>query len=70
VDIHALSALSIKRVEIEQGDATPVRILVHMENPSGVFQVEEVLGRKIQTSGIAQHLEVIALMGGEEIKTL
>ena len=70
VDIHALSALSIKRVEIERGDAKPVRILVHMDNPSGVFQVEEVLGRKIQTSGIAQHLEVIALMGGEEIKTL
>ncbi len=70
VDIHALSALSIKRVEIEQGDAKPVRILVHMENPSGVFQVEEVLGRNIQTSGIAQHLEVFALMGGEEIKTL
>ncbi len=70
VDIHALSALSIKKVEIEKGDATPVRILVHMENPSGVFQVEEVLGHKIRTSGIAQHLEVVALMKGEEIKTL
>jgi hypothetical protein len=70
VDIHSLSALSIKRVEIERGAATPVRILVHMDNPSGVFQMEEVLGRKIRTSGIDQHLEVIALMDGEEIKTL
>ena len=70
VDIHALSALSIKKVEIEQGNAKPVRILVHMDNPSGVFQVDEVLGRKILTSGIAQYLEVVALMDGEEIKTL
>jgi metal-dependent HD superfamily phosphatase/phosphodiesterase len=70
VDIHSLSALSIKRVEIERGAAKPVRILVHMDNPSGVFQVEEVLGRKIRTSGITQHLEVVALMDGEEIKTL
>ena len=70
VDIHALSALSIKRVEIEQGNATPVRIMVHMDNPSGVFQVEEVLGHKIRTSGIAQHLEVVASMDGEKIKTL
>ena len=70
VDIHALSALSIKRVEIEQGNTKPVRILVHMDNPSGVFQVDEVLGRKILTSGITQHLEVVALMDGEEIKTL
>ena len=70
VDIHALSALSIKRVEIEEGDSTPVRIMVHMDNPSGVFQVEEVLGHKIRTSGIGQHLEVVALMNGKKITTL
>jgi len=70
VDIHALSALSIKRIEIERGDENPVRILVHMDNPSGVFQVDEVLGRKIRTSGIDQYIEVVALMEGEEIKTL
>ena len=70
VDIHALSALSIKRVEIEGGVAKPVRILVHMDNPSGVFQVDEVLGQKIRTSGIDQYVEVVALMDGEEIKTI
>ena len=70
VDIHALSALSIKKVEIEEGDAKPVRIMVHMDNPSGVFQVEEVLGHKIRTSGIGQHLEVVALMNGKKLKTL
>ena len=70
VDIHSLSALSIESVEIEQGVLKPVRILVHMDNTSGVFQVEEVLGRKIQTSGIAPYLEVVALMNGEELKTL
>ena len=70
VDIHALSALSIKKVEIERGDATPVRIMVHMDNPSGVFQMEEVLSHKIRTSGIGQFLEVVALMDGEKLKTL
>ena len=70
VDIHSLSALSIKSVEIESGDPEPVHILVHMKNPSGVFQIEEVLGRKIRTSGISQYLNVVALMEGEEIKTL
>ncbi len=70
VDIHALSALSINKVEIEEGDAKPVHIMVHMDNPSGVFQVEEVLGHKIRTSGITQYLRVVALMDGEEIKTL
>jgi len=69
VDIHSLSALAIKRVEIEEGDQKPVRILVHMDNPAGVFQIEEGIGRKIKTSGIEHLVEVVALEKGKEIKT-
>ena len=70
VDIHSLSALSIQRVEIEEGDQKPVRILVHMDNPAGVFQIEQVMGSKIKTSGIGDLVEVVALEKGKEIKTL
>ena len=68
VDIHSLSALSITKVEIERGYRKPVRILVNMNNPAGVFQIEEVLEKKIRTSGIEEHVEVIALEKGIEIK--
>ena len=68
VDIHSLSALSITKVEIEQGDQKPVRILVNMNNPAGVFQIEEVLEKKIRTSGIEEYVEVVALQKGTEIK--
>jgi len=64
-DMHSLSALSIKRVEIGEGEERPVRIEVHMDDTAGVFQIEEVLGRKIRTSGIGQWLEVVALERGE-----
>jgi metal-dependent HD superfamily phosphatase/phosphodiesterase len=70
VDIHSLSALSIQRVEIEEGSQKPVRILVHMDNPAGVFQIEQVMGRKIETSGIGDLVEIVALEKGKEIKTL
>ncbi len=70
VDIHSLSALSIRKVEIEEGEEVPVRILVNMDNPAGVFQVEHVLERKIATSGIRRWLEVVALERGREIKTI
>jgi len=69
VDIHSLSALSIKRVEIEEGKQRPIRILVHMDNPAGVFQIEEGLEPKIKTSGIEHLVEVVALEKGREIKT-
>lgn len=71
-DIHALSALAIKRVEIVRGGAgkRPVRIMVDMENEAGVFQIEQVLGLKIATSGIAEAVEVEALKNGEHFKTI
>jgi len=68
VDIHSLSALSITKVEIERGDKKPVQILVSMDNPAGVFQIEQVLERKIRTSGIQDLVEVIALEKGVEIR--
>jgi metal-dependent HD superfamily phosphatase/phosphodiesterase len=68
VDIHSLSALSITSVEIEKGKWKPVQILVNMNNPAGVFQIEEVLEKKIQTSGIQHLIEVIALEKGVQIR--
>jgi len=61
VDIHSLSALAIDKVEIERGTSKPVRIVVGMSNEAGVFQVEEILGRKIKTSGIGRYIEVFAI---------
>ena len=68
VDIHSLSALSITKVEIEKGKRKPVQILVSMNNPAGVFQIEEVLERKRKTSGIQDLVDVIALEKGIQIR--
>ncbi len=69
-DIHAVSAQAIERVDVSAGDEKPVLIHVSMENPAGIFQVEEVIGRKMLSSGIAEQFEVIATMNGKKIKTL
>ncbi|MEM0320156.1 MAG: HD domain-containing protein, partial [Candidatus Nezhaarchaeales archaeon] len=68
-DIHAFSALAIKRVEIDKGEDKPVKIVVDMDNEAGIFQVEQVLGAKIRSSGIAHLIEVQALKRGEQLKT-
>lgn len=69
-DIHSISAKAIEKVELEPGKDVAVRITVHMNNPAGIFQVQEVLGRKIYTSSIQDQVEVIALVNGEEIRTI
>ena len=71
-DIHALSALSIRRVEVARGEPrkTPIRIIVDMDNEAGVFQLEEVLGKKIKTSSIAHLVEIEALKRGEPFRII
>ena len=70
VDIHSLSALAIRRVEIKRGGNKPVLIEVYMDNPAGVFQIEEVMGKKMATSGLEDLVEVTAIMNGKTLKTL
>jgi metal-dependent HD superfamily phosphatase/phosphodiesterase len=70
VDIHSLSALAIRRVEIKKGEDKPVLIEVYMDNPAGVFQIEEVMGKKMATSGLEDLVEVTAIMNGKTLKTL
>ena len=70
VSIHALSALAIRKVEIEEGNDHQLRILVYMDNPSGVFQIEEVMEEKIRTSGISDLVDIVGIYRGKEIKTL
>lgn len=47
-DMHSLSALSIRRVELRPGTETPIEVLVHMTDMAGFFQVERVLMPKIE----------------------
>jgi metal-dependent HD superfamily phosphatase/phosphodiesterase len=58
-DIHAVSALSIKHVDVERGKERPLRIVVDMEHTAGLFQVEKVLGEKIKTSALRGKVEVL-----------
>ena len=66
-DIHALSALAIRTVTIREGEDRPVRVEVEMTGSAGIFQVQEVLGLKIRSSGLTDHVEVCwKVLGNEE----
>lgn len=47
LSIHTISALAIERVLILKGDEKPIEIVIEMSNSSGIFQVQEILGKKI-----------------------
>jgi len=47
VDMHSLSALHVKRVELSSDEDAPIVVSVHMSDMSGFFQVEQVLLPKL-----------------------
>ena len=72
VDIHAISALSIEKVEVDVAETgKPIIIKIKMSNSAGVFQIDELLKPRIVNSGLEQFFHVIAEITGEkEIKII
>jgi metal-dependent HD superfamily phosphatase/phosphodiesterase len=68
--IHTISAAAIDRVRLLQGQETPIRIEIEMSNSAGVFQVDELLKRKLRNSSIAPYVQVLAHIEGETEKRL
>ncbi len=69
-DMHSISATAIKRVDLEKGKEKAVSIRIYMDNPAGIFQIEEVIGKKVETSGLNHYVELVAIENGREIKTV
>ncbi len=71
IDIHAVSALSIEKVEVECAETVengqkPINIKIKMSNSAGVFQIDELLKPRIVNSGLEQFFHVIAEITGEK----
>jgi metal-dependent HD superfamily phosphatase/phosphodiesterase len=58
IDIHSVSAMAIDRVEIKAGVKTPVQVEITMNHTAGIFQVDELLKKKVMGSGIEKYLEI------------
>ncbi|MEP7167243.1 MAG: HD domain-containing protein [Candidatus Woesebacteria bacterium] len=58
LDIHSVSAMAIDAIEIKPGRKTPVQVDISMNHTAGIFQVDELLKKKVMGSGIEKHLEI------------
>lgn len=60
IDIHSVSALAIEAVSIRSGSATPIEIVVSLSNSAGIFQVEEILARKLVVTPLKDYVTIRA----------
>ncbi|MDX1438184.1 MAG: hypothetical protein R3335_15335, partial [Anaerolineales bacterium] len=60
MNIHAVSAQAVEDVKIQKGKERPVRIDIVLNNSAGIFQVDELLKRKLHNSTMEPYVEVVA----------
>jgi metal-dependent HD superfamily phosphatase/phosphodiesterase len=70
VSIHSLSAAAIDEVAIGDGEERPIAIEIHMNNSSGIYQVDGLLKAKLRGSGLEPYVEVTAQIDTEAEKRL
>jgi metal-dependent HD superfamily phosphatase/phosphodiesterase len=70
VDIHAVSAAAIDKVEILTGEDKPIQINIWMNNSAGIFQVDELLKKKLFGSGLEKYVKVRAFVESPAEKKL
>ncbi|MEF3244564.1 MAG: hypothetical protein K6343_01060 [Caldisericaceae bacterium] len=62
LSIHTISALAIERLLILKGAEKPIEIVIEMSNSSGIFQVQEILGKKIVGGPLEEYVSLKAIM--------
>ncbi|OGG26221.1 phosphohydrolase [Candidatus Gottesmanbacteria bacterium RIFCSPLOWO2_01_FULL_39_12b] len=70
VDIHSVSAAAIDNVEITKGSEKPIQLNITMNNSAGIFQLDELLKKKIVGSGIEKYISVRAFIDQKTEKKL
>lgn len=71
IDIHSVSALSIEKVEILEGTTKPIMIRIKMANSAGIFQIDELLKARIQSSTLEEYIHVVAeIVSEKELKII
>lgn len=70
IDIHSVSAASVDKVVIDEGDERAINICITLNNSAGIYQVDELLRSKIDGSGLEDHITVEATVNGETEKQI
>jgi len=70
INIHSTSAAAIDSVELSAGEIKPIHIQVNMLNSTGIYQIDELLRKKIQNSTIKDYIELVASIEAETEKKL
>ena len=58
INIFSVSDMAISGLEIIEGGDKPVEIKIILDNPAGIFQVDDLMQEKIKGSNLEKYIEV------------
>jgi metal-dependent HD superfamily phosphatase/phosphodiesterase len=61
--IDTVSSQAIEQVNLQSGDDSAVLVEIEMTNAAGVYQVDNLLKKKLRHSGLESHVHIVALNG-------
>lgn len=64
--INTISSRAIETVSLQPGADHPVLVEIKMTNAAGVYQVDSLLKRKLNDSGLEDHIRIVALNARED----
>ncbi len=67
--IHTVSSQAIEEVEVLDGTEefdVPVLVEIHMSNSAGVYQIDSLLKKKLNGSGIEEYVKIVAVNEGQD----
>ena len=70
LSIHSVSAAAVESVAIERGTTKPIAVVIAISNSAGLFQLDQLLLKKLKGSGLEEHLEIDVKVGDEEKRLL
>jgi metal-dependent HD superfamily phosphatase/phosphodiesterase len=62
INIYSVSDNAITRVDVAEGKDRPLTIKIVMDNPAGIFQVDDLMKEKIKGSNLEKYIEVAAFI--------
>ena len=66
LSIHSVSAAAVDSVSIERGESKPIAVVIEISNSAGLFQLDQLLLKKLKGSGLESHMEIRVKVGEEE----
>lgn len=70
VNIHSVSALAVEDVRIAKGEDKPIEIRIILSNSSGIFQIDEMLRKKMEGTELERYMTVKVRVEGDQEKRI